>query len=109
MILTSDTVVTDGIEFASNFAVRKDLGKGNTVNSMVFLLLVKGRLFQMIPNKKIQSILTQKVLNEIKDTGGGYALLKKHQYFEGLYAFCRATIDRLEGMEGKNQAEGQDR
>lgn len=70
------------------------LGNKNKTKSMVIAISVKDKQFGMIPNKKMQVILTQQDLDQIKMAG--LAELKAHQFFEGTWKECKAVLDFLE-------------
>lgn len=60
----------------------------------LYLITKKGRQLNMLPNRKMQTIVTQQALEQIGLSGR--AELKAHRFFEGVWKECRAVIDYLE-------------
>lgn len=80
--------------FAERFGAGNNIGKQNTIKSMLIILSINDKTFGMIPNGMMQSVITQQVLDQIKPSG--YTELKAHKFFEGIWKESKASIDFLE-------------
>jgi uncharacterized membrane protein YgcG len=100
VVVTTDSTGVNSALYADHFGGDHLLGDTNRINSMILLLSIKSKVFTMVPNKKLQAIITQEVLEKISKSG--YTELKAHQFFEGVWNECKAVINFLENTEIKN-------
>lgn len=99
VILSTDNPGEDLSIYADHFGAEHILGDSNRVNSMVLAISIKGKQFVMIPNKKLQTVLTHDILEELVKSGTPE--LKAHQYFAGVWKVCTAVTDYLRKSKQK--------